>query len=68
MNAFQIEEIRRQARLKSKRDSRKVYALIKNGTSMGKVTDNPEVVRHYVEKENFSVWGVYRNGKKVKTA
>lgn len=69
MNSLQIAEIEREARLKSKTEyhhNQKVYVLIKNGTSFGKIRTEKEVVRHYVEEENYSLWAVYLNGEKQK--
>lgn len=69
MNALQIAEIKREALLKSKTDfhhNQKLYVLIKNGTSFGKITTEKEIVRHYVEEENYSLYAVYMNGEQQK--
>lgn len=68
MNALQIAEIKRQAKLESNtelNENKKVYALIKNGTNLAKITTNEQTVRHFVQVENFSIWGAYLNGKEV---
>ena len=69
MNSLQIAEIKREAFLKSKTEyhhNQKLYVLIKNGTSLGKITTEKEIVRHYVEEENYGVYFVFFNGKQLK--
>lgn len=68
MNALQITEIKRKAMLESKaeqNESKNVYVLIKNGTNLGKTTTDERIVKHFVQVQNFSVWGIYNNGKSV---
>lgn len=68
MNALQIKEIRRRAMLESKaelNENKNVYVLIKNGTHLGKTTTDENIVKHFVQVQNFSVWGIYNNGNSL---
>lgn len=68
MNKLQIAEIRKQASAKSiTSDDKFVFCLIKNGTNLGKITTDIDVLTHYVKKENFSIYGIYLNGRKFET-
>lgn len=65
MNQLQIAEIRRQAMLCSiAHPDKKFFALIKNGTSLAKITDNEELVGIMVGKDNYSIWGIFVNGER----
>lgn len=69
MNNLQIAELKREAFLKSKTEyhhNQKLYVLIKNGTSFGKITAEKEIVRHYIEEENYSLYAIYLNGEQQK--
>ena len=66
MNKLQIAELKRKALLESEsksNENKKVYALIKNGTHLAKITTDELIVRHFVQIENFSIWGIFRNGE-----
>lgn len=68
MNALQIAEIKRRAMLESKaelNENKNVYVLIKNGTSFGKITTDERIVKHFVQVQSFSVWGIYNNGNSL---
>lgn len=68
MNALQITEIKRRAMLESKAELNKdknVYVLIKNGTSLGKITTDEKIVKHFVQVQNFSVYAIYNNGDSI---
>lgn len=70
MNAFEISEVRRRAALESKTElnqDKLVFALIKNGTHLAKITTDEQLVDTLVEVHNFSIWGIYKNGVKVPT-
>lgn len=68
MNALQIRETKREAKLKSETEyhkDQKLYVLIKNGTHYAVITTEPMVVRHYVQDENYSLYTIYLNGEEI---
>ena len=69
MNELQRAELMRQAKMRSEaevNEDKMVFALIKNGTQFGKITTDEKMVDTFVECHNYSIWGIWLNGEKLK--
>ena len=66
MNALQRTELMRQAKMISEaelNEDMSVFVLIKNGTQLAKVTTDEKLVDTFVGCHNYSIWGIWLNGK-----